>query len=625
VAMSKFNLSWGLVLAASLASCGQPPADQAPATTPGDDPAPTTAPVPPTTPATTEPVVELVALQPVDRLIRLSMALRGLRPSMEDMERVRADPAEVDVILEEYLDGDDFLRKMRDLHAEVFLLDNDIEKQLPAVGWLDGYDFSDMHHSQVMEPLKLVEHIVANDRPYTEIVTADYMFANDVVAKIYGLPYDFDSEEEWQMSWWTDGRPAAGLLSSGKLFRRFTSNGNNFQRARANMVASKFLCSDFNNRDVLVLGGVDVSDEFAVAEAVMNVPECVSCHQALDPLAGYFWGYMDILNSAAISVSHIENCKPFDYSKGAVPEHGHNQTPEFMCYPVRQYNAFNENDWAKWDLREPNYYGTPASGLAELGELIAADPRFHSCTARHFFGFFDQVDPEKVPIDIVADLQSEFVASGFSAKELARQAVKRPEFGAFATSAEQPDSGPVVSVKAVRSKEYGTAIEDLTGYRWVGVGDANNCATADARSTQCWGPVDLNNSDVFGFRSMAGGIDSFLVTTPTRSVTAVKLIASQMYAADASAFVVADDLARPAVERRLLHLVEADTTDEQVVREQLAWLHARILGEFLEPDDAELDLSYELWLAAQDLHGTATEAWVVTLTALFQDPRFLFY
>lgn len=611
------------LLAMAALGCGGPdtPSEPSDRTAPSD-------PVPATTPSSsgaTDATVTLTPLEPVDQLVRVSMALRGVRPSVDEMERVRADPTALEALVDDYLASESFLGKIRDLHAETYLLGDDLEIQIPNIGELAGQSTLDVYESQLMEPLKLVEHVVANDLPYTEIVTADYMFADEIVARIYGVDHDPEGPE-WQMSQWADGRPLAGVLSSGKMWRRWTSNGSNFQRARANMVADKFLCSGFDGRDVLVLGGVDVSDEHAVSEAVLTVPECVSCHQTLDPLAGYFWGFMDILDSAAITVAHGDDCRAFDYTDGAEPMHGHNQTSEFMCYPVRQYSAFAENDWEQWGLREPGYFGEPAASLEQVGELIAADPRFAQCTARRFFGFFDQVDPSDVPIEVAVELQAGFVGSGFNARQLARDAVLRPEFLSLATSEVQTEVDTVVGLKIVRPEEYASAVEALTGYRWLGIGDADDCNTDKLRETRCWGAVDLNRSDVYGFRAMAGGIDSMFVTVPLRSATAVKLIAQGMYAADAAAFVVEHDLGAPVDERRLLTTASADATDEATVRAQLAELQAVILAQFVAPDDALLDPAYDLWVAAAAQPGaTPADAWVVTLSAMLQDPRFLYY
>jgi hypothetical protein len=336
---------------------------------------------------------------------------------------------------------------------------------------------------------------------------------------------------------------------------------------------------------------------------------------------------MDILDRAAVAVSHNLQCSSFDYTGLGEPLHGYNQTSEFMCYPIRQYTAYLESEWDNWGLREPAYFGAPATGLAEVGELIAADSRFHSCTAQHFFAYFAQIDEREVPADVTDALQEAFVSSGFDAKHLAKQALLRPELTAFASDDEQ-EGNPVVSVKTVRAETYATAIEDLTGYRWLATGDGSNCATINSfNGNQCWAAVDLNKSDVFGFRSMVGGVDGLTVTRPARTVTPIKMVAAQMYATDAAKYVVDADfaMADPA-QRRLMPLVESDTTDEAMVRAQLVWLHARILGEYLPEDDLEIDATLALWNQALGVQGgDVSSAWVITLSALFQDTRFLFY
>ena len=209
---------------------------------------------------------------------------------------------------------------------------------------------------------------------------------DDLNARMYGLPYDFDSSETWQMSTWNDERPKAGLLSSAEVWRRFESDGSNFHRGRANMVARELLCEDFDTRDILVAGGIDIADEFEVANAVQNVDACIGCHQALDPLAAYFWGYMQLVHRNAVRDAILGDCAPFDYADGNDPPYGPNHLPEYFCYPIKQYSAFMEDEWEFWQLRPPSYYGKPAKDLRDVGFLIAEDPRFSQCMARQFYG-----------------------------------------------------------------------------------------------------------------------------------------------------------------------------------------------------------------------------------------------
>jgi hypothetical protein len=564
-------------------------------------------------------------LSDADRLIRASMVLRKMRPSIEDLERVRADPEAYGDIIDGYLESDEYALVIRDMWAQILLLRTDTFNQLPVLGDLrgHGYTLQDVFVSQTEEPLRLVEHIVMNDKPFTEIVTADYMLTDALNARMYGLPYDFEDPESWQMSYWSDERPKAGLLSSAEVWRRFESDGSNFHRGRANMVARDLLCEDFDTRDILVAGGIDIADEFEVANAIQTVDACVGCHQALDPLAAYFWGYMQLVHRNAVRDAILGDCAPFDYADGNDPPYGPNHLPEYFCYPIKQYSAFMEDEWEFWQLRPPSYYGKPAKDLRDVGQLIAEDPRFSQCMSRQFYGYLNQLAAVDVPYEIAIDLQSTFEESGFNAKALTKAIVMEDAFGSFATN--EPQIAPTVSIKAIRPGEYANTLEDLTGYRWWALADKGDCATRSINGTECWGDIDLSTTDLFGFRSMQGGIDALNITQPTFTVTPTKMLSAQMLASDAAHWVVENDFAATADDRRLLKLVEADTSDEAAVRAQLAWLTLRILGQWVEPDSPEIDQRYDLWMTGLDLRGDPAGAWTLTLIAYLQDPRMLFY
>ena len=262
---------------------------------------------------------QIEQLSSTDRLVRVSMAVRGIRPSVADLDRVYDEPSAIDDIVDTYLDSDEFGETVRDLHAELYLVRADTTFQLPVLGPLEdlGYDQVHVHESTVEAPLRLVEDVIMNDRPYTEIVTGQYAYADRVVAEIYGLPYN-TAGETWQKTVWTDGRPQAGVLSDSEMWRRHVSNAQNFHRGRANFVSNTFLCENIADRDVVVLGGVDLSDPAEVADAVMSQESCTGCHQVIDPIAAVFWGYKEQLGRGAINEAYRVGCE-WDWSKGEPP------------------------------------------------------------------------------------------------------------------------------------------------------------------------------------------------------------------------------------------------------------------------------------------------------------------
>ena len=568
----------------------------------------------------TSPEPEVVFLEPTDHLVRASMVVRGIRPSVDELEQVAANPGALDGIVDAYLESDEFGAFIRDLHAELYLLRADTTFQLPVKGYLveRGYDQDDLHHSTVEAPLRFVEEVIREDRPYTEILTADYAYANEVVADIYGLPFNPDGPE-WQHSRWTDGRPHAGLLSDSEIWRRHVSNAQNFHRARANFVSHTFLCEDIGARDVIVEGGVALNDPFEVAAAVQTQPSCIGCHQVLDPLAALFWGYKEQLKRGAINEAYRQNCE-WDWDNGDPPRGSYRI--DHWCYPLRFYVASDESLWDFYGLREPGYFGTPLTSMTDLGYAIAEDPRFAQCTARTFYSYMGQVERLEIPLETASALQDVLVESDFDIKTLVKTIVLSEDFRIDRVMNNADESVFAPSMQTIRPEQFARTLQDLTGFVWLANQDKGGC---EAGGNNCWNDVDLLNSDLFGFRSMQGGIDGYTVTHPTHTATPTKLLSMAMAADEAAGWVVENDFNVPPESRKLLALVEVATTDEAVIRDQLAWLHKRILGEMVGPNDPAVDLSYGLWADSFDRNGDALTAWKMTLSALMQDPRMVFY
>ena len=244
-----------------------------------------------------------------------------------------------------------------------------------------------------------------------------------------------------------------------------------------------------------------------------------------------------------------------------------------------------------------------------------------------FFGYLTQTPAEEVPFEVVVELQEHLQASGFSAQELVHRIVMHPQFRAVA--ADDPDHR-VAGLKTVRPEQYARAVEDLTGYRWYADADPTWCddpANADVArfGSQCWGVVDLSTSDVFGFRAMAGGVDGKVIVRPTHGPTPTKTLTMAILAADAAGWVVDTDLVRARAGRRPPRPGGSDTTDETAIRDQLAWLHARILGRRVDRDGAEVTALHQLFEVGLDSRGDPAGAWKVVLTAMLQDPRMMFW
>ena len=558
----------------------------------------------------TDPIVpgDYVLMGAADQLVRISMALRGVRPSAADLAAVEADPGRVAAFAEDYAWAPEFRETIKDMHAELLLVRTDnTEFMLPGTGPLQGVLDGQMQAAMSEEPLELIAEVVDQGLPYTEIVTADWTMANETAS----LMWDIDRAGAgtgtgvgagWAPGTYQDGRPGAGILAASGLWQRHRSQGINANRARANLVSRALLCEDFLGRDVPLSGAIDLADEGAVADAVRSQGECVSCHQALDPVGSFFWGFQNIYVSTNVRRGESNDCRP-PYDK--------------FCYPLLGYDPADAAGYATAGLRAPSYFGADVgSGLDDLGAAIAADPRFSLCTAARFYGYLTQTPTAEVPLATKAELQASFIASGFDARQLAIDIVTRPEF--LAVDHVDSDTaaalgGPLV----IRPEQHGRTVEALTGFRWTYSFDPPNCAD----SFGCWGEVTASEADRWGFRSMTGGIDGWEVTAPSHAPTPTKLLFAAAVGAEAAHAVVEGDWAVTAAERRLLDQVEPDTTDPDAVRSQLVGLHAAILGEHVAPDGPEVDESYALFEATAD----PTTAWKLVISAMLQSDRILFY
>src|SRR5207253_698277 len=116
-------------------------------------------------------------------------------------------------LLDELMKEDAFYDRLREGFNDIFLtvgLDGNPEATVLSYEhftktrlWTQKYDLShvpekdrqkarykldaDYRKALLGEPMKLVEHIVRNDRPFTEIVTADYILVTPFTARGYGI------------------------------------------------------------------------------------------------------------------------------------------------------------------------------------------------------------------------------------------------------------------------------------------------------------------------------------------------------------------------------------------------------------------------------------------------------
>jgi hypothetical protein len=441
------------------------------------------------------------------------------------------------------------------------------------------------------EPLELIKYIVMNDRPFTEIVTADYFMASPYTSRGYGIfeaikddfknvddPFEYiparlpalvGRDKKIQK---TIGGlyPHAGLLSMFQYLRRYPTTVTNRNRLRARMYYRHFLGIDVMALAPRVTDAAAVAKKFA--NPTMQAPDCVVCHKTIDPLAGLFQDYFN--------------------------EEGH--------YGPRKEGWFT-------DMFGPGLEGEHLPpdekwrSLQWLGQLTAKDPRFAVAMTEHVYYILLGRKVLLPPIDIddplftpkrraylaqrreIREIADRFVKSGFNLKTVFKAWIASPFYrvDGLAEAAKHParraELDDIGVVRLLTPEQIERKVFAVFGDRW--------------------GRLESEE-----YRILYGGIDSKAVTErmsdPSGAMGAIQRILSN----DVACRNVMRDFSRPAAERRLFPGIEPDVVpgtpeSDQKIRQAIVRLHSYVLGRDHAPGDPDIERTFQLFAGIlEDAH-----------------------
>jgi len=225
---------------------------------------------------------------------RATLSLAGRLPSSAELQSVRnGGQKAVRALLDKLMQEDAFYDRIREGFNDIFLTlgvngnpDSTVlsyEHFEKTRLWYQRYDLSHIKDAKerrqagyklarqyraalLGEPMKLIEHIVRNDRPFTEIVTADYIMVSPYTARGYGIfdqvkkrfkdaedPFEYipvklkalvGRNKSQNQESETGFYPHAGLLSTFQYLNRYPTTETNRNRLRARMYYQHFLGVD---------------------------------------------------------------------------------------------------------------------------------------------------------------------------------------------------------------------------------------------------------------------------------------------------------------------------------------------------------------------------------------------
>ena len=555
-------------------------------------------------------------------LRRVTLSLAGRVPTEAELSAVSSQGARaLPALLEALLKEDAFYARLREGFNDIFLtlgVDGNPDQSVLSYehfeksrGWYQntnlnkeflapiqdakerqkaGYKLADDYRKALLgEPMKLIEHIVRHERPFTEIVTADYFMVSPYGARGYGMfaevkdkfknaadPFEFipvklkaltgRSKSENQDSA-TGLYPHAGLLSAFQYLTRYPTTETNRNRQRARVYFLHFLGVDVLELAARVGDAAAVSAKFA--NPTMQASECVVCHKTIDPIAGLFQDYWRFADAGV--------------------------------YGKRKGGWFT-------DMFAPGYEGEDMPGaerwrsLQWLGERTAKDPRFAVAMVEHAYYILtgrkvllppkDLEDPlytakrrayqaQRKQVEAIA---ARFAANGFKFKSVLKDWVVSDFYRA--------DGLATVAANPQRRAE----LDDLGLVRLLAPEQVERKVAAIFGKP--WGRLKHGDG---GLDMLYGGIDSKEVTERAADPSGAMGAIQRILANDVACKQTALDFSRAPSDRRLFPQIEPDVVPgaspeaDAKIRQAIVHLHERVLGRLDAPNSAEVGRTYQLF------------------------------
>ncbi|MCA9653228.1 MAG: DUF1588 domain-containing protein [Myxococcales bacterium] len=509
-------------------------------------------------------------LSEAELLTRASLDLRGVRPSVDELEAVRREPARVDAMIEGFVDDPAFGERMKDVFAGAWRTRIDLYR-LPELGYAGEYD--DPRHAAIgEEPLQLVAYIALNDLPFTHLLRSTETFVDPVQLDTWPLepvegPAGERLPEGTVRARYVDGRPLAGVLSMNAVFWRHSSTVENANRGRANALSQALLCQSYLDRPIDFPTDLDLTDSESIRNAIATNPACQGCHSTLDPLASYLWGYM--------------------YPDSDLPE---------PTYAVDQERAWQINTGAR-----PGYFGQPGERLVDLAEHVAGDERFVSCTVRRVY---EGMLGRKAALEdegALAEHREAFLDGGLTLRALVRSILHDPSYRGEPWTPRFGGSPQPVHEKVAPVGVLSRSLATLSGYE---------LRLAGRPGTE----LDL------ALRRLAGGSDRGDTTNVS---TGAVLVQRRLAEAGASHAVLAAQEGR-AAGGTLDGFLGGVDLGQAPTAEQLAQLVRIVRSRRLAADDPEIVALVGVWDDVAAI-SDPPQAWIAVLTAVLADPDHLLY
>lgn len=416
-------------------------------------------------------------------------------------------------------------------------------------------------------PLELISHVIKNNKPFSEILTADYAMLNWYGAKSFNLEgtenfRDLPLEEQKNKDFPKDPNhflpvqlpnvPSAGILTSGVYMLKYRTTSTNRNRNRAYTFFKNFL-----DTDILAIGGERPGDSESSHEyPTMTDPNCTTCHKIMDPVASSFKHW----------ISFAGQGRPF-----------YDKTPR-------------ANEWNSSHILPAGFNGkqtpTDVDPLPWLAAEAVQDPRFAKAMVKAVFQDMTGVAFIPATVDGV-DFQSpayleqqafiEAVAKQFRVNNLNfKSMIKTLLISQYALG---QHSSPMEKL-LLTPEQLNKKIKSTLGHNWDN-----------------W----LNTWNV-----LYGGINSSSVTVRNQNVNGLITTIQLRMAEDMACKITAKEFSVAANKRLLLGDIEPNIlpnteANTAKIKQVIIDVYERLIGEKLEVNDETIIAAFDVYESALSL------------------------
>lgn len=550
------------------------------------------------------PVVpNLQQLDPVQTLRKATLQLGGRLPTQAEEDAVKAGGEEaLGPALDQLLTESTFYNVLKEIYGDVMLTGRYGQYDGQALGLLNSGDYPSVNwwnpanvpdnmltaqqvsdrkwssYGIAAEPLELIAYVARSNKPFSEILTADYTVVNYQSAKTYGLdpatlglanPGDYYTFKPAKVQVTRTGNkvgvPHAGVLTTPVYLNRWSTTSTNLNRARARMTYKFFLATDLL---AVAERPIDPSSVTST-NPTRDDQYCTSCHKIIDPVASTYQKW-----------DGGGRFQPTLDWPTAMPQPGFGTA---IVDNVAQYPSALQ--WLSKQVTQDARFGMSVLTNLYIG-LVGQEPLPYPASDDPSFS--DKQAAWQEQNRIFQEILAKWTAGNQNVKELVKGLITSPIYRAVSAKDLNPAQMEAFGTGRLLTPEsLARKLPATLGIRWM------RYDKADALTTD----YDL----------LYGGIDFDNVTKRLTVPNAIIGNVGQRMSTEMACYATAWDFLKPQAQRLLFKYVEPSQYPEDDngfavpasvdnIKKNIQYLHGRLLGEYLDVSDPEIERSYQLYI-----------------------------